>query len=258
MLPPESDGSCENDEVVLESGPWGFWATVGFGILITTAFTAIQVLIVVAFVAANTLRNPEIDIAEFTLKLESNGLLLGIATCATAVLCTPLIVLFTKLRRQLPVRSYLALQSPSLNVLLKWLGITVLLMTTSDAISFFMSKPIAPEFMIEAYGTAGILPLFWVALVIAAPLFEELFFRGFLFAGFQESRLGVWGTIFLTSLLWASIHTQYDAYQITTIFILGLLFGIARHRSGSIYTTLAMHALVNLVALTQTSYYHNL
>ena len=44
------------------------------------------------------------------------------------------------------------------------------------------------------------------------PVFEELFFRGFLLEGFRRTFLGTTGAVVLTSLLWAVIHTQYDLY----------------------------------------------
>ena len=87
--------------------------------------------------------------------------------------------------------------------------------------------------------------------MVAAPLFEEIFFRGFMFAGLQHSRLGPIGAMVLSSLAWAIIHLQYDLYGITQIFLGGLLLGYARFRSGSIFPAIAMHALMNLIATVQ-------
>jgi membrane protease YdiL (CAAX protease family) len=44
-----------------------------------------------------------------------------------------------------------------------------------------------------------------IALALAAPVTEEIVFRGFLYRGFSESRIGVAGTIALT-VAWALIH----------------------------------------------------
>ena len=49
----------------------------------------------------------------------------------------------------------------------------------------------------------------------------------------------------------ASIHLQYDVYQIGTIFFIGILLGVARIRSGSLYVPLAMHTLINLLATVE-------
>jgi uncharacterized protein len=96
--------------------------------------------------------------------------------------------------------------------------------------------------------------LLWVAVVVCAPWGEEVFFRGFLFKGWLHSVLGGWGTVLLTSLIWAVIHLQYDLYGITTIFVGGLLLGYARLKSGSIYPPILMHTLMNVLAMTQTAF----
>ena len=92
-----------------------------------------------------------------------------------------------------------------------------------------------------------------VALLVAAPLFEETFFRGFLFRGFASSFLGVIGTVLVTAGLWALLHVQYDAYGIALVFALGLLLGIARARTGSLWVPIAMHSAANLVATIETA-----
>jgi hypothetical protein len=90
-------------------------------------------------------------------------------------------------------------------------------------------------------------------LVLVAPLSEELFFRGFLFAGVLHSPLGSWGAVGLTSLAWAATHLQYDLYGMATVFAGGLLLGYARLRTGSIVPGLLMHALMNLLATLQVA-----
>ena len=109
--------------------------------------------------------------------------------------------------------------------------------------------------MRQAYATAGFTLLFWLALVVAAPLLEELFFRGFLFSGLERTWLKKVGTIALTAVIWAIIHVQYGLWDIFWICIMGILFGIARVRTGSIYTPVALHMVLNLVATIETAYY---
>jgi hypothetical protein len=84
--------------------------------------------------------------------------------------------------------------------------------------------------------------------VIAAPVSEEIFFRGFLFYGIQSTRLGPKGAIFLSSLIWAPLHLQYDTYNLAAVMVLGLLLGIARWKGKSVYIPIVMHALMNFVA----------
>jgi uncharacterized protein len=110
--------------------------------------------------------------------------------------------------------------------------------------------------MVKVYESAreeGAIALLLIAAVIAAPVGEEIMFRGFLFRGWSASRLGGTGTILLTSAIWASIHVQYDWFGIMQVFCLGLLFGWVRWRSGSTLLTMLMHATVNLSAAIETA-----
>jgi len=84
--------------------------------------------------------------------------------------------------------------------------------------------------------------------MVAAPLGEETLFRGFFFQGLLRSRLGAPGAIALSSLFWALIHVQYDAYGIATIFVTGLFLGYARLKTQSLYVPIFLHSLNNLGA----------
>ena len=99
---------------------------------------------------------------------------------------------------------------------------------------------------------AGFLPVLVVALLVAAPVVEEVFFRGFLFKGLAASAVGAGGAILLTSLLWAGIHLQYDVYGKGLIFTVGLFLGVVRWRTGSVTLTVMLHGMINAVATTQT------
>jgi membrane protease YdiL (CAAX protease family) len=57
----------------------------------------------------------------------------------------------------------------------------------------------------------------------------------------------------VTSGIWAAIHLQYDAYGIVTVFILGLLLGVARAQGGTLLLPLAMHSAANLAAAVETA-----
>ena len=107
------------------------------------------------------------------------------------------------------------------------------------------------EMYLEFYETSVYPAIFWIAVVVMAPLFEEIFFRGFMFRGIEASRLGAPGAILITAFIWAVIHIQYDAFLMGYIFVLGVVFGAARARHRSVYLTIALHALVNLIATVE-------
>lgn len=230
---------------------WGIWWTLGFSLVIAVVFIIVQ-LVVAGIVSAVQLEgSSRLDAELFFASLESNGLFLALATVATTFLCTGLIVLFAALRKGITVSQYLNLCPVPFTVLARWLGITIIFALAADGLWFLLDRPLVPEFMIAAYQSAEIYPLFWIAIVIAGPVFEELFFRGFLFEGLRESRIGAAGAVIVTSIAWAVIHLQYEIFEVILIVFLGLLLGIAKIKTRSIYTTIAMHGLVNLIAMVQ-------
>jgi hypothetical protein len=80
--------------------------------------------------------------------------------------------------------------------------------------------------------------------IVAAPAFEEVLFRRFLFGGLRE-RLGAAPTVLATSVLFSVWHLEPDAMPAT--FVLGLGLGALRERTGGLLAPLAMHACYNAV-----------
>lgn len=90
--------------------------------------------------------------------------------------------------------------------------------------------------------------LLGVVAIVAAPLMEELFFRGFLYPVLR--RLGTAFAVLATALAFAIVHgTQYGwAWQaMLVMFIVGLVLTTARARSGSVAVSFLMHAGYNLM-----------
>lgn len=229
-----------------ESAPWGLATTVGIGLGVGAAFVLVQVLVTIAYVALVRFQGAEPRLSE----LESDGLLLALSVLATAPVCIGLLGWAVRARGA-EVRHALGWRSVPWRVLGRWSVMAVLLMLAADAALVLAGRNPVPDFMLEAYQTAVIAPLFWIAIVVAGPLFEELFFRGFLFGGIRASRLGAPGAVVLTALAWAMVHRQYDQFEMTIVFVGGLLLGLARLRTGSTRVTFALHALWNFVATVE-------
>jgi membrane protease YdiL (CAAX protease family) len=172
---------------------------------------------------------------------------------ATSLVCTALVVAIVKLKKTATLADSLALRPLDPRALRAWLVLLVAMLAAFDLLALALGRPIVPPFMREAYASAQPVWLIWVALIVAAPLFEEVFFRGFLFRGLAASALGARATVVATALVWAVIHVQYDALDIALVFAMGLLFGAARLRSGSLLAPLALHAAANLAATVETA-----
>ena len=101
-------------------------------------------------------------------------------------------------------------------------------------------------------GLAGVFT--FQALALWTPLTEEVFFRGFVFAGLVPS-LGVRWAIVASALIFSAFHiTQGTVAVLLPIFILGLLLAWLYQRTGSLWSSIAAHAGQNTVALVVTIY----
>ena len=231
--------------------PWGFWATTAWGSGVLVAFFVLQSVAAIPFVAAAMSENPDIDVVQV---LEANAAYLAVAILVAGIGCTSIILLLTGIRRGASIREYLALRWPGTRQLLAWLAIAAVIVVVLDLLTTLLGREVVPEWWLNVYASATSPLLLGFATVFAAPLFEEAFFRGFLFPGLSRSKLGATGTIVVTAALWAAIHTQYGAYEVAQIFILGLVLGLARHRADSLVVPLIIHAAINLGANIQVAF----
>ena len=235
-------------------GPWGPGATIAWTVVIAGVFAATQGVLAIPYLLLTAPDRSAAGIEAAAASLGRDGRFLGIAETVSATLVVALTLFLAWLRRGPPVRQYLGLEAAPRGVTLRWLLYTVAAVALFEVAAHVAGYPSVPDWMIDVYRTARSLPLLVFATVVAAPVVEEVVFRGFLFEGLRRSWLGDAGTIFLTALLWASIHLgQYQMFYVAQIFVLGLALGLARTRTGSLLTAMAMHALVNVVATLQVA-----
>jgi len=101
-------------------------------------------------------------------------------------------------------------------------------------------------------GNVLIATLAVAAIVVLAPVAEELFFRGVLFAGLR-SRLSVWPAAIISGVLFGGLHAVSGPTSAIPLALLGVLLALLYQRSGSIWPCIFIHALNNGVAVAVTS-----
>ncbi len=101
------------------------------------------------------------------------------------------------------------------------------------------------QFPDEAFKSPVVIPLVGLLAIIAAPIAEETFFRGFVFGGLRN-RWGLAGAIFASGLLFGLAHLLPLLYIPFTI--IGMLFAFGYVYSGSIWTPMAAHFLFNSIS----------
>ncbi len=230
---------------------WKFWATLGWSLLLYGAMTvgAAIGLVLAVKVYGIDLGTAEANKAAFL----NDGIVVAVTSMSGSVPVLAVIWLAVKLARQ-RLADYLALRLPSVRHACIGLGAIVLLMIAIDASSMLLGRPVVPQVLIDGVRSAGdhrALGIFTLALVVTAPITEEIAFRGFIYRGFAASRLGTVGAVMLSSLIFAAIHVQYDLVTLAGVLATALLLGFMRALSGSTLLTIAMHALNNFVVLME-------
>jgi uncharacterized protein len=224
---------------------WGYWSTLGWGIL---AFFAGQIISVAILLWLHDWNWDSI------LQTPFDGVLVTLFVVISNPIMVGLLALAVRLAR-CGQRDYFALNWPSGRDLALGIVCLIVLIAASDALLYFTGRDVVTPFQLQSYTSAtmaGWLPALLAASILVAPAGEEALFRGFLFRGWARSPRAVWPAIVVISALWAGLHVQYDWTGVLQIFIVGLFLGWMRWRSGSTLLTFLLHALFNLEGTLET------
>jgi membrane protease YdiL (CAAX protease family) len=229
---------------------WSFWPTIGFGALIFVGWFIIQTLVTLPFLINEIINNGMPDYANIVNNLIQNSFYVALVTMISAPVGIGLIILFIKLRGKISLKEYLGLRPFKKNIFLVLLIIFVAFFILNIYLENLLPQFQNADSTIGSFTGSGLI-LFAVAAVIFAPIFEESFFRGFLFVGIQNSIIGVFGAIALTSITFAILHLQYGPAGILVILVLAIFLGISRWLTNSLFVTIIFHALWNLGVVVQ-------
>jgi len=88
--------------------------------------------------------------------------------------------------------------------------------------------------------------VFFLTAAVAAPLFEELLFRGFLLPSLTKY-LPVWGAILLSSFVFAAAHLSLS--EVLPLTVLGMILGLVYTRSRNLLSPMVLHSAWNSVTM---------
>jgi membrane protease YdiL (CAAX protease family) len=89
--------------------------------------------------------------------------------------------------------------------------------------------------------------LMFVFLILIAPVFEEMLFRGILQSVIRGLTPGPWEAIMITSVFFALSHPWT---HLPALFVLSCCMGYAYEKSGSLLRPIFIHALFNAASIT--------
>jgi hypothetical protein len=97
----------------------------------------------------------------------------------------------------------------------------------------------------EAFGA---IPVQVLLIVVAAPISEEVCFRGMLFGGLRE-RLPRLAAALISALIFGGLHATTGLSAVPVLVAFGLILALLYEKTGSIWPGILLHMLNNSVAL---------
>ena len=122
------------------------------------------------------------------------------------------------------------------SVLVMWLGV-----------DFLTPPEIGSQIAFPGLGAL----ITFAGLAAWTPITEEIFFRGFIFAGLV-SRFGPWWSMIASAVIFSAFHLNWGV--VIPIFVTGLILAWLYHRTGSLWPGIAAHAGQNSLALLGAIY----
>jgi len=159
------------------------------------------------------------------------------------------LALFLSAKRGMSLRDDIGFCRPRALAIVGWIG-------------FWLVWIVASEWIINNFGLEQakpwpnypflILAIRVVAIGLAGPLAEELVMRGVIFFRLRKTSLGPYGAILVTAIFWAAMHYSYGIETLALVALDGVILGLARYKSGSLWIPIAMHVIGNLISIAQS------
>lgn len=230
---------------------WGFWGTLIwsaalFGIMVAASIPAVIIYLLL------TQRGNDISDAQLAA-LAGDGIMVGLGSICTMVPLVVVVWIAIRIARH-RFTDYLCLVRPTRRQVMFGMIAILALLAMLNGVAWLTGNPLTPQVVIDALVSARMQGALWflmLAVLISAPVGEEIVFRGFIYRGLSESWLGPWGAVFVSALMFAVIHTQYTLYYLGEVFAIGVILGLARMLSGTTVLPMLMHMVHNAAALLQ-------
>jgi membrane protease YdiL (CAAX protease family) len=221
---------------------WPAWYA-GVGFLVALIAT----LVVVGIVAAATGATADDEDPTFTI----------IATFLQGLIFIGTAVMFASFTRK-PKPEHFGLRPTRFWPAAGWAALGMLTFYALVALYSVIVQPDAEQTVAQDLGadqgTFGMIAAGFM-VVCVAPVAEEFFFRGFFYRALR-SRWSPLAAAAIDGLLFGVIHYDFTGVDALLILpplgVLGFIFCLVYERTGSIYPTIAMHALNNAIAFGVT------
>jgi len=239
-----------SNNVEIRGNVWGLVGTFFLGVVILIAYFLGQTLPLLGYMLFEGMSITKASFDTIAASAMTDSFLLFLSAMGGMLVAVPVAFWMAKLKKGAILKDYFALNGFSFKSLGLWIIIFIVLQISTGLLIEALGAKETPNFMLNLeYPTLLAKVLLVVAVIVAAPVVEEVVFRGFLLKGFSNSFMGVHGAVLVTSALWAVIHMQYEIAYLIAIFVIGVVFAYARIYTNSLYIPMIMHGLMNFFAV---------
>jgi membrane protease YdiL (CAAX protease family) len=240
VAPAADIGSASQLEIA--SSRWGVWTTFAWSLAALFAFVAVPFCIYLGWLVLEGVKLSESSSHELWRNQDAKDLIHIAGVWAGAG-----VVILAAHRSRTSVADYLALVSPrgrAAEVILASaaaFAVPALAMYV-EGFEFSLSLPSKLTWLTLAA---------WIDTAVFVPVWEELLFRGLMYRGLARSRLGTWGAIGVTAVLFAVVHFPAErrgGLRLFNVTLIGVMLGWLRAHTGSLLPPIAVHAIWNGLA----------
>lgn len=232
---------------------FGRLGVIGLVILTLTGFFASQLLGL--YIAARVIVPQAENLSVMTL-IEQGGMqgsVVSLSVILNFIFLTVMtfLIVASKVRSTRQLLNYLGFRRFTPNIALQGLLLLALFIIGNEIVSQLLDRT-PMDFVDPLFASMESKWLLVVVIVLIAPLYEELLFRGLLWSAIEEQfarRQGIIIASIVTSMLFAIIHLQYELFEMGAIFILALIFCYFRIKSHSTLLPMLLHIVNNGVAM---------
>ncbi len=179
-------------------------------------------------------------------------------TTALAIYCAVGAGIAVALRRLRAPMAFLRLRWPTPRdlglTILFWapLYLGIIIISVASAVLFNSGRLIPSNsrlVFVQRPGGIGLLLLALLVTAVAAPICEEIFFRGMLFRLLQ-TRVPLWAAVLLSALAFGLAHASpaVSPALLPTFVYMGVVLAVVYVRTGWLTNTILLHALNNAIA----------
>lgn len=122
-----------------------------------------------------------------------------------------------------------------------------------NSIILWISNISMPDFIEESFQEMAVSPIILIlTVVVVAPIYEEIIFRGILLKG-MANKINPNIALVISAIFFAIVHLNIP--QGINAFFLGLIIGFIYLSTGSIYLSIFAHFVNNVLAITVSSFF---